>query len=184
MLKKKFKVIKKEYSEPTTDTYITSDGDDEETYVDDYRYKSIASMNLSSTYKKPVSGSKQDNLTKQDILDKLDGYKALRTMKEKAHLLNLPPFKVWIRYFNTKTKEFRIGGLLKLVDSQLRYIMLVNTSNNLTWSVQLADNIIFIPKDTEQKLKENIQKEQEKEKETIIKDKLYKLYKQGKLSKK
>ena len=54
--------------------------------------------------------------------------------------------------------------------------MLVNTSKNLTWSVQLKNNIIFVPSNIEEK-------EQEKEQEKMTKEKLYKLYKAGKLSK-
>jgi hypothetical protein len=166
---------------------VKQDSSDEATYSDTesisssyssegggkYKYTSIAE----SSYKKPKEGSKQDNMTKEQIKQKLQGYKALKTAQEKKYLLNLKPFKVWIRYFNTVTKEFRVGGLLKLVDPELRYIMLVNTSKNLTWSVQLKDNIIFVPNDIEQKQKE-------KEKEKVKKEKLFKLYKEGKLIKK
>lgn len=137
-----------------------------------YKYTSITESN----YKKPKDGSRQDNFTKEQIRDKLDGYKALKTSQEKRYLLTLKPFKVWVRYFNTVTKEFRVGGLLKVVDPDLRYIMLVNTSKNLTWSVQLKDCIIFVPNNLEQK-------QLDKEKEQITKNKLYTLYRQGKLSK-
>jgi hypothetical protein len=137
-----------------------------------YRFTSL----VESGYKKPREGSKQDNMTKEQIKEKLKGYKALKTMQDKRYLLNLKPFKVWIRYFNTQTKEFRVGGLLKLVDPELRFIMLVNTNKNLTWSVQLKDNIIFVPANVEEK-------EQQKEKEKVTKEKLYKLYKEGKLAK-
>lgn len=169
-----YRIIKKESSEPTTnyDSDSNSDG-----YSSDgggkYKYTSLADAN----YKKPRQGSRQDNLSKDQILEKLQGYKALKTFKDKEYLLKLKPFKVWIRYFNTVTKEFRVGGLLKMVDKELRYIMLVNTSKNLTWSVQLKDCIIFVPKDIELK-------EQAKEKELSTKEKLYKLYQQGKLGKK
>ena len=64
-----------------------------------------------------------------------------------------------------------------MVDPELRFIMLVNTSKNLTWSVQLKDCIVFIPKDIEEK-------EKTKQKEQMTKEKLYKLYQQGKLGKK
>jgi hypothetical protein len=138
-----------------------------------YRFTSI----VESSYKKSKTGSKQDNMTKEQIKEKLQGYKALKTSQDKRYILNLKPFKVWIRYFNTVTKEFRVGGLLKLVDPSLRYIMLVNTNKNLTWSVQLKDNIIFVPNNVEEK-------QQEREKEKLTKEKLYKLYKDGKLAKK
>jgi hypothetical protein len=171
-----YRIIKKESSEPTTNNYSDSDSDSEGYSSEGggkYKYTSLGDTN----YKKPREGSRQDNLTKDQIREKLQGYKALKTSKDKEYLLNLKPFKVWVRYFNTVTKEFRVGGLLKVVDTQLRYIMLVNTSKNLTWSVQLKDCIIFVPKDIEQK-------EQAKEKEQSTKEKLYKLYQQGKLGKK
>jgi hypothetical protein len=57
------------------------------------------------------------------------------------------------------------------------YIMLVNTSNNLSWSVQLKDNIIYIP----DQRKVNYKKD-EKDKEKLIKEKLYEMYQKGKLT--
>ena len=141
-----------------------------------------------SKYKKPITGTKQDFLTKEEIRNKLKGYKALRTFEDKKYLLKLKPFHVWIRYFNTNTNEFRIGGLLQKVDPELKFIMLINTTNKISWSVQLKDNIIFIPKNYEEKQqqKQRLKKEKLKEKqnEMIIKDKLYKLYLDGKLIKK
>ena len=178
-----YRVIKKE---ETSDDYDSSDEYSSEEYSSDgggkYKYTSI----LESNYKKSKYGSKQDNFTKEQIREKLKGYKALRTDKEKKILLSLKPFKVWIRYFNTITKEFRVGGLLKIVDPELRYIMLVNTTNNLTWSVQLKDCIIFIPKSTEdpeRKKREQEEKQKQQDKENKTKEKLYKLYKDGKLAK-
>lgn len=173
-----YKVIKK--NESSYDDYDSCSDTDTESVSSSYssegggkyRFTSI----VESGYKKPKQGSKQDNMTKEQIKDKLKGYKALKTMKDKKYLLELKPFKVWIRYFNTQTNEFRVGGLLKLVDPELRYIMLVNTNKNLTWSVQLKDNIIFVPSNIEEK-------EKELEKEKLTKEKLYKLYKEGKLSK-
>jgi hypothetical protein len=139
-------------------------------------------------YKKPKGGTKQELLTKDEIRQKLKGYKALRTMEDKKYLLKIKPFNAWIRYFNTVTNEFRLGGLLQKVDPQLRYITLINTSNNISWSVQLKDNIIFVPKDYEKRYEEKQRKKQEeitqKEKETMIKEKLYKLYMDGKLTRK
>lgn len=148
----------------------------------DYSSNSIVSV-PQSTYKIPKGGTKQDNMTKEEILEKLKGYKPLKNMQDKQYLLTLTPFKVWIRYFNTDTKEFRLGGLLKLVDPELRYIMLVNTTKNLTWSVQLKNNIIFVPRNIENK-KQKLQEIKElQDKEQLTKEKLYKLYKQGKLIK-
>lgn len=168
----RYRIIKKgsdESSEPESESESENGS---EGYVSEgggkYKYDSL----VDSNYKKPKSGSRQDNLTKEQIRQKLKGYRALKTPSEKEYLLNLKPFKVWVRYFNNVTKEFRVGGLLKMVDKELRYIMLVNTSKNLTWSVQLKDCIIFIPK------------EEEKQKEQSTKEKLYKLYQNGKLSRK
>lgn len=172
-----YRIIKKESSDEETSSHHIDEEYDSDTYTSDgggkYKYSSL----VDSGYTKPKSGSKQDNMTKEEIREKLQGYRALKTMQEKRYLLSLKPFKVWIRYFNTQTKEFRVGGLLKLVDPELRYIMLVNTNKNLTWSVQLKDNIIFVPKDLEEKQKA-------KEKEQLTKEKLFKLYKEGKLAKK
>jgi hypothetical protein len=181
-----YRIIKKDESSDTQDSSSSSEGYSSDGYSSEggskYKYTSI----IESNYKKPKYGSKQDNFTKEQIKQKLKGYKALRTDKEKQILLTLKPFKVWIRYFNTITKEFRVGGLLKTIDPELRYIMLVNTSNNLTWSVQLKDCIIFIPKltqDPERKQREEQEQKEQKDKETKTKEKLYKLYKEGKLGK-
>lgn len=176
-----YRIIKKESSDESSEPNNRHNNNDSESdsegYTSDgggkYKYTSL----VDSGYKKPKEGSKQDHMTKDQIREKLQGYRALKTTQDKRFLLNLNPFKVWIRYFNTQSKEFRVGGLLKLVDPELRYIMLVNTNKNLTWSVQLKDNIIFVPKDI-------AAKDKEREKEKMTKEKLYKLYKEGKLAKK
>ena len=138
---------------------------------------------VNSSYIKPITGSMQDNMDKEDMKNKLIGYKTL-----KAHnyniLLTLPIFKTWIKYYNPTTKKFRIGGLLMKVDPELRFIMLVNTGIKKSWSVQLKDNIIFIP-DTSllTETTKIIKEDTIKQKEYIIKDKLYKMYLEGKLHK-
>lgn len=162
--------ITTEYESDYDSDYDESDYSSSGGGNDKYKYKSLIDTN----YVKPTNGTIQDNLTKDDILQKLKGYKALRSNDDKRILLTLKPFTVWIRYFNTKTNSFRVGGLLKMVDPELRFIMLVNTSKNLTWSVQLKDCIIFIPKNIEIKTKTKL-------KEQTTKNKLYELYKQGKL---
>jgi hypothetical protein len=149
-------------------------------YGEKQRFQSIVSAN----YKKPSSGTVQDNMTRNDIKQKLEGYIPLRTMNEKKLLTKLPHFKTWIKYINEDTRQFRTGGLLMKVEYP-DYIMLVNTSNNLTWSVQLKNNIIFI-RDPRLQVQEKkaILKEKEKVQEVTkeeIKDKLYELYKMGKL---
>jgi hypothetical protein len=156
-------IIKKAGSE--TDTFTeeyNSDGGQgsSSVYCRDVKYS-----NLNSTgYKKPKSGSRQDNFNRDEIL------------KEKQLLTQLPNFKTWIRYYNTETKQFRTGGLLMKV-SFPDYIMLVNTAKNITWSVQLKNNIIYVPDPKIAK-----QKEKENDKETAIKEKLFNLYKSGKLT--
>lgn len=165
-----YRVIKKEESDTDTETETISD------YESDgggkYKYKSISQTNYKGK-------SKQAQFTKEQIKQKLNGYKPLKNSKERRQLLELPLYKVWIRYINIETKEFRVGGLLKVVDPDLKYIMLVNTTKNLTWSVQLNSNLIFIP-DQEQKK----EMEREKLKEDLQKEKLYKLWQEGKLRKK
>jgi hypothetical protein len=131
---------------------------------------------MNTGYKKPKSGSKQDNFTKEEILKKLENYIPLKSIQDKKILERLPLFKTWIRYYNTKTKQFRIGGLLmKVVYPD--YIMLINTAQNLTWSVQLKDNIIYMP---DPRRFGEIQ--QKKQKENLIKDKLLDMYKRGQLT--
>jgi len=131
---------------------------------------------VNSKYKKPQSGSRQDRFTKEEILKRLENYIPLKTMQDKRVLERLPVFKTWVRYYNTQTKQFRVGGLLmKVVYPD--YIMLINTARNLTWSVQLKDNIIYIP---HPKVAE--EKRQEKKRDNVIKDKLLEMYKQGKLT--
>jgi hypothetical protein len=96
-----------------------------------------------STFKKPVGGTYQDNITREEILEKLEGYIPLRTIQEKRVLTKLPTYKTMVRYINEKTKKFRNGGLLSKVVYP-EYIMLANPALNLVWSVQLKDSIIFI----------------------------------------
>ena len=170
-----YKIIKKK--EYTSDTDTTS----EDSSTENYRTETSQGGNgkftsiVNSGYKKPKGGTFQDNITKDDVKQKLIGYKSLKTMQQKKYLQTLSPFKTWIRYYNPTTKQFRIGGFLMKVDPDMRYIMLVNPAKNLTWSVQLKDNIIFVP---DPKLQE------EKEKKQNLKEKLLELYKSGKLTKK
>lgn len=171
------KKYKKEQTETTQNTEEDYTVSEEETGTgtgtdQKYKYTSLTDTNYKGK-------SKQAEMNKEQIKEKLKGYKALKTANDKKVLLELQPFKAWIRYFNTETKQFRVGGLLKLVDQDLRYIMLVNTAKGITWSVQLNNNIIFIPDPEKQK-----EKLKEKLKEECEKDKLYKMYKAGKLKKK
>lgn len=179
-------IVQKQDSTKTTedesDTAVTDSYIQDTSYVEDTeeqeggaaRFNSIAR----SDYKKPSKGSRQDNMTKDEIKKKLVGYVPLRTMKEKKVLEQMPLFKTWVRYINNETKQFRTGGLLMKVEYP-NYIMLVNTQKNLSWSVQLNENIFFIrdPSDADnyKKERENVQ---------VTKDKLYEMYKRGELKKK
>ena len=148
--------------------------------------KKIKMQDTKTDYKKESKKEKR-SLTKEEIRDKFGVMKPLKTEEEKSELLNLKVYNVWIRYYNKKTKTFKIGGLLKYVDPQLRYIILLNTSAKISWSVQLKDNIIFISKNIKNKnikYKNNSKKPIQiikNSKEELQKNKLYDLYKQGKL---
>jgi hypothetical protein len=175
------KIVVRKMPSTATDTFtdltesLNNEETDTEMQTDEQnQFQSIVNV----SYKKPPGGSKQDNMTTDDIRDKLKGFVALKSMNDKKILSTLPLFKTWVRYINNETKQFRSGGLLmKVVYPD--YIMLVNTRKNLTWSVQLRDNIIFI-RDPEQ---EN-ERIQEKNKERLVKEKLYDMYLNGQLQKK
>ena len=142
-------IVNKKDTDYTSTTETEQPTDDSVSYFQEggkVEYKSI----VNSSYRKPRYGSVQDNLTRDEIVKRLDNYIPLQTMSEKKILTRLPYFKTWIKYYNTTTKQFRVGGLLMKVDYP-DYIMLVNTAKNLSWSVQLKDNIIYIPEDVELK---------------------------------
>lgn len=165
------------------------------------KYDSI----INSDYKNPKGGSKQSLLSKTEIKEKLAGYKTLHK-DDYRYLLTLPPFKTWIKYYNPTTKQFRVGGLLMKVDPELRFLTLANTGLKKSWSVQLKnhENIIFVPdpksnvnvpttvantvnvttnvtKDIE--TRQLIEENEIKRKEFMVKEKLYKMYLEGKLKK-
>ena len=181
-MKKKLIIEKQDTSKYSTEPdYTETDLEYTESYYHDnldteqkggmQAFKSITK----SEYAKPVRGSKQDNLSRDEVKEKLKGYIPLRTMEDKKMLTKMTPFKTWVRYINNSTKQFRTGGLLMKVEYP-KYIMLANTNNNLTWSVQLKDNLIYVKDPKESELKQR-----EREKEQEIKDKLYDLYKRGQL---
>lgn len=160
----------------------------------DYEYSDDSSSNSSkvkydsmvnSKYKNPKEGSKQSKLTKAEIKEKLIGYKTLHE-KDYNYLLTLPVFKTWIKYYNRVTKQFRVGGLLMKVDPELRFITLVNTGIKQSWSVQLKtnENIIFVPELVNVKVETSeVESEDKNKKDYIIKEKLYRMYLEGKLQK-
>lgn len=149
MKSRKF-IIEKQDTATTTATIASSDYDEYYSDTEDVtssiptRKQKGNEMFTSIVNTHYTNGSKQENFTINDILKKLVNYIPLKTMNEKEILQQLPIFKTWIRYYNVKTKQFRTGGLLMKV-SYPDYITLVNTTNKLSWSVQLKDNIIYIP---------------------------------------
>jgi hypothetical protein len=117
--------------------------------------------------------SRQSNFTQEEIDEKLKGYIPLKTMEQKKYVETLTPFKTWIRYHNTKSDQFRTGGIL-VKASYPDYLVLRNNRNNVAWSVQLKDNIIYVPDPKIQR---------DKEKEQRVKDKLYEMFQRGELKK-
>lgn len=93
----------------------------------------------------------QDNLSNQDIKDKLKDYKKVIDIKTVS-------IGTHIRYF--AQKNFRLGGTLNKVDPEGRFIVLGNGS--LSWSVQIPTSI-FYQKMTESEYKDELKKELKKE---------------------
>ena len=177
-------------SDSVSDSVSDSYKSNSSSSVDKDKKKPFISI-VDSGYKKSKYGSKQDHYKSEDIIAHLDNYVALKTQKQEKILKMLPPFKTWIRYMNLKTKKLRVGGLLMKVEYP-DYIMLVNPKLNLTWSVQLSENVIYIPdkeypmnekEKLEMKKRKLLEKkmQEKKEIETDLKDQLYNLYQKGQL---
>lgn len=161
------------YTETYTEGYTEDQTQDcTEDVENPYKFRSICDVK----YKKPREGTKQENMTRDDVIKQLDNYIPLKTLKDKRYLEQLPLFKCWIKYYNVKTRQFRLGGLLIKV-CYPDYIMLLNPTHKLTWSVQLNDNIIYMPDPRVIDLSRT-----EKDKERFIKNKLFDMYKRGKLT--
>jgi hypothetical protein len=99
-----------------------------------------------TSYVKPKK-TYQETLTKEQIKDKLKDYKLIEDFSK-------VPLNTHIRYFSNNI--FRLGGFLTKIDEKLRYIVLSN--NNLSWSVQLKNNI-FYKKMNNEEMKEEIKEE-------------------------
>lgn len=177
---KKRVIVQKEGTETTTETNDLSDLISEVSnseLLTDSEYEQISSNSENiricrslASYKRPHGGTRQENLTKDEMLKMLDGYIPLRTMEDKRILTRLRCFKSFIRYINLDTNLFRIGGILtKVVYPD--YIMLMNPRGNIVWSVQLRNTVIYI----------KAPGVSQKEKESMIKEKLYSMYKKGQL---
>jgi hypothetical protein len=125
-------------------------------------------------YERPEDGSIQENLSDEQKLGLIKNFIPLRTMKEKEYLLDLPTHRPWVRYYNLRSKQFRLGGLLCKVHFP-DYIILMNYRTKVYWSVQLEHNIIYVSNRDYTKLITP------KTQDYIIKNKLLNLYKRGKL---
>jgi len=163
-------IVEKESTEQTT-TALTTDISDlisNTELLTDSEYDELTSNR--DAYIRPLGGTRQENLSKEEIYKLLNGYIPLRTMEEKKALTRLKCFKTWVRYINMDKKLFRFGGILTRVVWP-DYIMLMTPKKDIVWSVQLQSSIIYVKPP----------KESVKEKEKAIKDKLYELYKSGQL---
>jgi len=109
-------------------------------------------------YKRPAV-TVQDQLAPEDIKEKLKDYKHIKdpkTITVNSHL----------RYMIKNPKEgtgFRLGGYVKLIDIEKRYLVLTNGKHS--WSVQFDGNDFFkkvSPEDQSNQEVEKIKKEIEK----------------------
>jgi hypothetical protein len=108
--------------------------------------------------------SSQANLTEDEIKNKLKNYKRIRNIPE----LKDVKASTWVKYFNINLKQFRVGGVLTN-NGYPDFFILKNPYNKKSWSVQLKDNVFFVP-DTSKIDKEKAEKEE-----------LHRLYKAGML---
>lgn len=99
--------------------------------------KKTAKLGSDRSYKRPKVTT-QEKFSEEEIADKLTGYKRAN----KKILIDVP-LGTHIRYFtNVDGKnKFRTGGSLKNKKLDDGYIIL--EANGKTWSVQLANSIIF-----------------------------------------
>ena len=89
-----------------------------------------------TNYKRPKK-TYQDNLTGEEIEEKLKGYEQVTDISE-------VPINTHIRYFDIQqdgTQVFRMGGFLQNKQNADVYIMLSNGKQ--VWSVQVIDKIFF-----------------------------------------
>jgi hypothetical protein len=170
-----------------TTTYDSYDSDDYYSETEDTSTQTGGKKYITVSrpqYKKPPQGSIQDNFTKDEILRRLQNCIPLKTLQEKRILNELPIFKTWIRYYNVEKRLFRVGGLL-LKSGYPEYITLINPKQNVTWSVQLKDNIIYIQDPNKQEMtrqEKQQERKEKKKKENMVKEKLYEMYQNGRLT--
>lgn len=117
-------------------------------------------------YQRPAQGTKQEQLTKTEIKEKLKGCIEVSSKE----LIDVRP-GTWIRYIDKKSGKFRTGGILSMVVCPT-HIILKNPYNMLSWSAQMKTNTFYVP-DPKKAIKK--QREEEKMKE------IYDAYKRGDL---
>lgn len=119
-------------------------------------HKGTKRLSSDKNYKRPAK-TYQDNLTNQEIKEKLKEYKKV------DNILGVS-IGSHLRYFtiDPKTNEnvFRLGGNLNKIDPEGRFVVLSNGSVN--WSVQIASSV-FYRKMSQEELKEEMKKELKKE---------------------
>jgi hypothetical protein len=108
--------------------------------------------------------SRQANLTEDEIKNKLKNYKRIRNIPE----LKDVKASTWVKYFNINLNQFRVGGVLTN-NGYPDFFILKNPYNKKSWSVQLKDNVFFVPDSSKI------------EKEKAEKEELHRLYKAGML---
>lgn len=135
-------------------------------------------MDINDTHNKHKDGYNRpkktytDNLSEEEILDKLSDYKKVESLTE------LKP-KMHVRYFSlevdkkkgTIMRKFRMGGFVANINLEDKYVMLSN--GKVTWSVQF-ENAVLYKKMTIAEIKQEY--EDDLEKAQTVNDKLMRKY--------
>lgn len=98
--------------------------------------KSIKKLGSDKTYKRPKT-TYQENLSADEIADKLQGYEKVDNIADVA-------LNTHLRYFLTQqdgSQTFRLGGFLHNKTNAEKYIMLTN--GRQCWSVQVKNSVFF-----------------------------------------
>ena len=93
--------------------------------------------------KKEMSEMDKINMTEttQSILERAQksGFQIRDLTKESPAFIANIPKGTFIKYITTPLNQFRIGGILRQVDDQLRYFSLYNPKMKSSWSVQIKN---------------------------------------------
>ena len=117
-------------------------------------------LSRDSTYKKNGK-SYQEKLSPSEIKKKLEEYSQVDDISKVQIGTHLRYFT-----FNPKTgeKQFRLGGFLSKIDSEMKYVILQNKT--FSWSVQIGTTVFFKKMtfiELKEELKEKIYKKFEKQ---------------------